>query len=126
MENCERAECGPRQHHEARSRDRLAREPEGWNVSWQGASPGDQWLDMHARHSRKASARPDVRGRDHDEVARGDSGREEAGHRSRRTVLYADGRGEAGTGGKSGKKPEPGQRKGLYLSAVYGRAFRFS
>ena len=34
---------------------------------------------------------PDVRGRNHDEMARCDSGREEARHRSRWTVLYADG-----------------------------------
>src|ERR1700751_5742114 len=60
---------------------------------------------MHARRSRKASARPDVRGRDHDEVAHGDSGREEARHRSRWTGLYATGRGEAGTGRNAGKRP---------------------
>ena len=51
---------------------------EGWNVRRQGASPGHQWLDMHARRSRKASARPDVRRRDHDEVAHGDPRWEEA------------------------------------------------
>jgi len=78
MENCERAERGPRQHHGARSRNGLARESEGWHVPRQGASPGRQWLDMPARRSWKASARPDVRGRDHDEVARGDPRREEA------------------------------------------------
>ena len=60
---------------------------------------------MYARRSRKASARPDVRGRDHDEVAFGNPGWEEARHRSRWTVIYADGRGEAGTGRNCGKRP---------------------
>src|SRR2546425_2422577 len=62
-------------------------------------------MDLHARRSRKASARPDVRRRDHDEVAHGDPRWEEAGHRSRWTVLHALGRGKAGTRCNSGKRP---------------------
>src|SRR5262245_2151849 len=76
--------------------------------------------------SRKASAQPDVRGRDDDEVVHGDSGREEAGHRSRWTVLHADGRREAGTGRNSGTRPQPGQRMVLYRPAYHARASGFS
>src|SRR5215813_13489980 len=70
---------------------------------------------MHARRSRKASAQPDVRGRDHDEVVHGDTGREEAGHRSRWTVLYAHGRREAGTGRNSGTRPQHQVKEWFYI-----------
>src|SRR5262249_35752434 len=61
---------------------------------------------MHARCSGKASARPDVRGRDHDEVAYGDPEREETGHRPGWIVIYADGRGaRQGQGAAPAKDP---------------------
>src|SRR6185503_15873768 len=62
----------------------------------------------------------------HDEVAYGDPGREEAGHRSRWIVIYVDGRVEAGTGRNSGKRPQRGQKVVLCRPACHGGASGFS
>ena len=51
---------------------------------------------------------------------------EEAGHRSRWIVIYVDGRGEAGTGRNSGKRPQRGQKVVLCRPACHGGASGFS